>query len=123
MEGGYRKPKAIATILAAILATILAVSVAACGSQPSLEVEMTTQTATLEEAAKCQYIGYTTAGITEKNSTVAETENGLAIDEKLLVEIRGLAGEIGADTVAPVYEDGIVEEFRLYICKARGSVL
>ena len=45
------------------------------------------------------------------------------VDEKLLAEIRGLAGEIGADTVVPVYDDGIVEEFRLYICKTKGSVL
>ena len=111
---GYRKP--------GLSVAILAVAATACGSQPNLEVGMTTQMTTLEETAKCQYIGYTKAGITEKNATVTATENGPAIDEKLVVAMRNLASEIGADTVVPIYEDdAIVKEFRLYICKAKNS--
>ncbi len=105
-----------------IVVAVLAVSATACGSQPGFEATMTTRTASLEETAQCQYIGYTKAGITAENATVIETENGRAIDEKLLVETRNLASEIGADTVVPVYADGnSVKEFRLYLCKEKNN--
>ena len=99
---------------------ILLISTAAC-TTPRLtpQSELKTRVIAFEDPIGCQHIGYTKAGITEKNSKVTETENSFLVNEKLLITVRNLASDIGADTIVPVHNgDNMIQEFKLYICNA-----
>ena len=104
----------IKLVISQLLAGSFVLLITACTPKLTLESELTTQVTNLKDAMKCQHLGNTQISTSSK---LTDNDEDTKIADKLLVEVRNIANEVGADTVVPISENGGgVTGFRLYIC-------